>query len=693
MSIPMQGSWTINVKRKEADILQRFVVKGSKNADKNYDGVVGSPSIFVTGKQWTITIEHSSDKGKSWKPSVERIGNPSKSEGQVKFDILSNDSGKDADYNDLILTCSMPENDAEFVLFGNVSTYSGICRFNPCHNWIVVDTPKQLKELIKNPSFREIVAKLYPERVREMERPYVLPTPIPDPRQETFRPMMIPLTSINESPQISSSIISSLDERSSIRNLAKLRDQLLRRCDIKTQPGLLLRFLEYNRTADELVGGPYSGAGNKQDLGLTVSDEQGNYIFRFTRTIDEIAQEFEDVPAGGVLATELRPDIIVQVVGEVFPGEALFESALNENVSNIKRINLCFPVSAINPGLSACQGGRAIQSIGNIFTIGSWNTFDTAGRITAKHPSGPKITKGAWVGTLHMFACFMDLPDVAYYTIRYRKPGENWGSNFVREKYTHIFIPALGDMSDPKHIVGPYPKTLSIDGKTNKDVPAYTNIESDSQWVETHRLRKVLLSSDNYASILYPDKRAGTVEFRIEGYDKNGNKIASADDTIVLFIDNRSVSGDIDTISMGDVSPGECGLFDLTSPNAQLTVRFKVDHPGGFLEQYRLTVKYGSGRPRSVSDQSSVQQPLDVVYDEAIYGDSFFGTFNAVAPDGDNYVIANLTPDPAWLPADKNFCAFAFEVSATPRVTDGYSLAPERRLDVELIGISYNSPT
>jgi hypothetical protein len=103
-----------------------------------------------------------------------------------------------------------------------------------------------------------------------------------------------------------------------------------------------------------------------------------------------------------------------------------------------------------------------------------------------------------------------------------------------------------------------------------------------------------------------------------------------------------------------------------------------------------LTVKYGSGKSRDVSDKSSIQQPLDVAYDEAIHGDSFFGTFNAVAPDGDNYVIANLTPYPAWLPAGKNFCAFAFEVSATRRVTDGYSLAPERRLDVELIGIRYN---
>jgi hypothetical protein len=690
MSIPMQGSWTINVKSKEAAFLQRFVINGSKNADKIYDGVEGAPSIFVTGALWTITIEHSSDKGKSWKPSAERIGNPSKSDGQIRFDILSNDSGGDLDYNDLILTCSIPESDAEFVLFGNVSTYSGLCRFNPCHPWFVVDTSAQLKELIRFPSFREAVSKLYPERVREVERPFVLPVPIPDPRSESFRPMMIPLLSINEESQVATSMLSPSEERLSIRNLAKLKDQLLRKCQIKRQPGLLLRFMEYDRTADELVGGPYSGAGNRQDLGLTVSDEQGNYIFRFTRTIDEIAQEFEDVPKGGILATELRPDIIVQVVGGLVPGNALFESALYENVSNTKRINLCFPESAINLGPSACQGGRAIQSIGKVYTVGAWNTLDAAGRITAKHPSGPKITSGAWVGTLDMYACFLDRPEVAFYTIRYRKPGGDWGLNFVRETYTYIFKPALGDMLDIKHVVGPIPRTMIIDGKSNQDVPAYTNIESNDQWLAAQRLRKISLSSDNYASILYPDKRAGTVEFRIEGYDKTGNKVAPADDTIALFIDNRSIFGDIDNISMGSVSPGECGLFDLTSPNAQLTVRFKVDHPGGFLERYRLTVKYGSGKSRDVSDKSSIKQPLDVAYDEAIHGDSFFGTFNAVAPDGDNYVIANLTPDTAWLPAGKNFCAFAFEVSATPRVTDGYSLAPERRLDVELIGIRYN---
>ena len=64
------------------------------------------------------------------------------------------------------------------------------------------------------------------------------------------------------------------------------------------------------------------------------------------------------------------------------------------------------------------------------------------------------------------------------------------------------------------------------------------------------------------------------------------------------------------------------------------------------------------------------------------------GTFNAVAPDGDNYVVAELQPDSgAWLPAGKPFCAFAFEIHATTRATNGYGLPGSHRLDLELVGI------
>ncbi len=718
MAITMQGTWDITVKSKAATFPQRFVIQGSQNADGAHDGIVGSPGVHVMGAQWSITIQHNPTRPANWTPSADRLTWPTLSAGQIKFDIRSNDTGADQDYDDLILTCSTPANDSEFVLYGKVQTYSGLCKFNPCFPfpWVVIDTVGALKELLQYPSVRAVLEKLYPERLKVIRRP------IPEPDPAPFRPMMIPLSEVTEDitpqvferkiiadPQAMRALLpatAQLETRQARRSLssaafrdlspyvsdvAKLVDRFHFWCSVEERPGLLLRFLEYDRTAAELAGGPYTGAGNRQILGLTVTDEQGNYIFCFTRTLAEIAKEVGDVPAGGVLTTELRPDVIVQVISGGSMTSVLFETALYANVPNLKRIDLCFPESALNSGLTACQGGRAIQSIGNVFTIsGVGNTLDAVGRITATHPSGPQITRGAWVGGLHLFACFTDHPNVNRYTIRFRKPGGGW--SFVQETYTHINISFIGDPTNPAHKVGPFNESLAVDGGTPQLVPAYKNIELDPQWIITHRLRKVILSSGLYASLLYPNA-AGSVEFCIEGYNATGNKVAGADDTIKLFIDNRPIFGNIDIISMGGVAPGECGLFDLPGPNEPLTMRFKIEHPGGFLKEYSVSVLRGAATPVPVADFTAPVQPLSLTYAEPTHGSFFFGTFNGVSPDGDAYVVAELQPTSgAWLPAGKNFCAFAFEIYATPRTTDGYDLGVQSRRDVELIGISYNPP-
>jgi hypothetical protein len=63
-----------------------------------------------------------------------------------------------------------------------------------------------------------------------------------------------------------------------VTDFAKYKDKFKLICTVENQPGLLLRFLEYDRTVDELAGGPYTGTGNRQILGLAVTDEQGNYM-------------------------------------------------------------------------------------------------------------------------------------------------------------------------------------------------------------------------------------------------------------------------------------------------------------------------------------------------------------------------------------------------------------------------------
>jgi hypothetical protein len=475
--------------------------------------------------------------------------------------------------------------------------------------------------------------------------------------------------------------------------IAKYKDLFKPACVIKPQPGLLLRFLEYDRTAAELVGGPYTGTGARQVLGLAVTDERGNYIFRFSWSLAQLESEAADfVTAGASLATQLRPDLIAQVISGTAAG-TLYESALYPDVPNLTRIDLCIPDNVLNPGPSACQGGRAIQSIGNIWTLaGVGNTLDSAGRITATNPTGPIITRGAWVGRLDMFACFLDQPTVEYYTIRFRKPGSGWA--FVQELYRHIKI---ADIGLPGYIgtkVGPDTRSLAVDGGAKVNVPSYLNIESNAEWIATHRLRKIQLTSAIYENALYaPGDSPRSVDFKIEGYNAAGDKVAGAEDSIRLYIDNRPVTGDISGIAMGATVPGECALFELASANAALTARFKADQAGGFVQEYHLDVIRGSNTSVPVSDTTAPVQPLSVAYSEPVHGNFFFGTLNGVGPDADRYVVAELQANAgAWLPADKNFCAFAFRLHATPRTTNGYGLTPGGYLDFELVGISYTPP-
>ncbi len=691
MAITMQGNWTVQVKSKAAAFQQRFIIQGSSNGkDGVYEGATSTTPVQVNGAQWTIQIQHKpGGRGASWQPSAMRLGSPGRSGGQILLDVFSNDSGGDADYNDLVLTCSMTESVGEYVVYGKVRSYHGLCGFNPCFPWYVIDTWLQLKGLLNYQSVKDAISTLYPDRLKKLEKYRHLPVEELGP----FTPIMLPTAvspqssafdrelSLNVKPQLASVAAANLSSQIYL-DLGKLRDRLKLYCSVKDQGGLLLRFQEYDRTAAELAGGPYTGEGDREFLGLAVTDEVGNYVFRFSRDLGDIVDELDDQVAGGPdLATQLQPDLLVQVMGGPAETDILFETGLHADIPNLRRINLCIPEHLLNPG-PACQGGRAIQAIGNIWTInGVGNTFDSAGRITATNVNGPKITRGAWRGQLDMFACFLAHPEVTHYTLRYRRPGGGW--NYVQEELRHIFIPQIGNPTSTQHKVGPFSEPLS--GGTA--VPAYKNIESDNDWIATHRLRKAQLNSGIYA----PNSDPGTVYFRIDGYKKVSGelvKVAGADDEITLYIDNRLVEGEIASVSMGGSTPGECVLFEIPTANEPIALRFKVDHPGGFVQNYNVQVYRGSGTAVPVSDLTPPIQPLNLSYDETIHGNAFFGTFNAIAPDGDNFVVAELQTDGgAWLPAGKSFCAFAFEIHAATRATNGYGLAGSHRLDLELVGI------
>ena len=68
--------------------------------------------------------------------------------------------------------------------------------------------------------------------------------------------------------------------------------------------------------------------------------------------------------------------------------------------------------------------------------------------------------------------------------------------------YTHIKIADIGLPNYTGTKVGPDNRNLAVDGGQQVNVPSYLNIESDTAWVATHRLRKVQLSSSYYENIL-----------------------------------------------------------------------------------------------------------------------------------------------------------------------------------------------
>lgn len=724
MTIGMQGSWTVSVKSKSAAWPQRFRIVGSTNGvDGTYDETSGP--ITVVGPQWGITVEHNPPGPVSWRQSRYRLANSRTSGGQFLFDIETDDfgAGGDEDFNDLILTCAMPLSSSEYVIYGQVKSYSGFCLFNPCFPppYYVIDYPWQLRELLKYQPARRIIEKLYPERVKAFER--ILPLPQPDP--PPFRPMMIPSGLSGEpglnvmrpvtpvaAPDVKqrgkevvaeeaeaaeaaalslsadTTASSALLEQDDFLLLGRLYDRLkLAPCRVKPVSQTILRFTEYDRTAAEKLGDPYTGDGDRHILGTTATDEFGNYVFRFSHDLVQLAEEVGDVAAGEDLLTELRPDVIIELMGSL-PNGVLYETAPYYNVRNVRRINLCLPYSELDPPRTACQGGRAIQALGNLSIITIGTELHADGTVSNTTSTGPLVNHAAWYGTVDLFACFLDTnPKVKHYVIRYRRPSDSdW--TFVNEGYTHPKQQGNGTWKNEK--IGPHTVELRVDGPgTDKvKVSAYLNIEdqiNNYEWQNTKRDRKLQIHT-----VIY-QPQAGAVEFRIEGYDASGEKVPGAEDTIKLYIDNTWVKGDIDYVKLGVKDPGECALFELPTAGEALKVRYRVTDPEGFMQSYALNVYRGSNT-FVPTENSATGNPVTAEY-QSVSPYRFRGTLDETL-DPSGYVEISLEPKwGSWLAKNVDFCAFSFELSATDRKTNGYGTPSSRILWRELIGISYTWPS
>ena len=723
MGIRMQGAWTVSVKSKSAAFAQRFLIEGAVTGNGTHVGDVTTPPVFVTGSDWTVRVQH--NPGTGWRDSDDQITFPAISTGQYRFDIQSNDSGGDVDFNDLILTCSTPVTATDFLIYGNASSYRGACIFNPCFpGFVVIDSVATLAEALRYPALRDAIKRFYPERLK--------PQPPNPPDPPPFRPMILSLRDETPIPakqtlsirlkalepappesrgskasraEARATTIASIESRATVSTVAAasaidrvglsaLGDRLKLFCDSSPLPGVVLRFQEYDRTAAELAGGPYTGAGLRENLGVGVTDRNGNYIFRFSRTISDFFDEAAvDTGPGETLVTQSAPDIIAQLIDVMAPGTVLWESAPYFNIPPFRRINLCIPEGRLHPTL--CVSGQIIQALGNVFIgpapagpipvgeppgygqrVGFNNSLGLQGRITARNTSGPQTRCAAWVGTVDLFGCFLDHPTVTHYTIRYRQFGSGDPWTFFSQGLRHPLIAKAGLPGYDGELIGPHQVSLHVDNGPAALTSAYINIESDVLYVSTHRDRRAQIRTW-LLSVTMP----GPVQLWIEGYDGTAHKVVGAEDSVTVYIDNNAPFVDIDdNVTMGASTLGNCAKFKLPAgqPGAPLTVHFKADQAEGFLDSYELFMQKGAIGSFGVTPPPPATAPFrshGYTHVDDLACSQFRGTFDDVTADlATGYVAIDLAPASGhWLEATETFCAFALNLNAITRVTDGYS--------------------
>lgn len=747
MIISMHGNWVITVKAKQAAYPQRFTVSGATSGNGTYNVAVGTPAVSVTGNQWSIAIMN--DPGSGFRLSDTRIKFPVLSGSNFVFDIESNDAGNDEDFNDLILTCSSPATVSDYLLYGNVTLYSNGCIFNPCHRrWIVIDTYTKFLKALEIDKIREVITKLYPERI-----PPVLLSNLPDP-PPGFSPIMINLVedvqlpanlanvyrriAADEPLKTSSKKAAAANQVSLLSNfrleqqvnlstnfskenlipyhrigLGAIADSLKRICTTEPATYLTLNFVEYDRTISELAGGAYSGEGNKTNLGSAITDMNGNYIFRFTQSFEELVHEInEDVATGEDVVVQARPDIIVKITDSIHPSISLFESAPYFNVNQLRRIDICLPREKINP-TSFCFNGNLIGSLGNVFIGGTQNTgasFSPAslnrdgynnhlrsnGKITVHNSQALfSVDCACWAGAIDIKGCLFNLkrkktdPVIANYTVRYRKPGASW--QFVNETYIH---PKFSKRYLPFYngdLVGPFPRTLKVDGTSTPNIPSYINIQKEIfvdgiDWEFTNLDRYMQLHTN-----LYDANNPGTIYFLVEGYDDAGNLVPNARDLIALYVNNRRLDFGLGTVQF--TSPLEsypCGLFKMSAAeiNTPLQIQFKANDWWGFVDNYQLNIgkcpqliEVDVTSPGIIAGTKStgvLAAGSKATNNEAGNCPGYTGTIADFGTAG--FVTMQLQPSVAeggWLRPTEQFVVISLGLSAAMRKTNGYNTGIE----------------
>ena len=756
MIISMQGNWTVAVKSKSAAYPQRFVIQGATTGNGTHSGTTGT-SVNVVGTQWSISIQN--DPGTGWQSSETQLKFPTKTGGNYVFDIHSNDAGGDSDFNDLILTCSTLANINDFVIYGNVTLYSGRCIFNPCRKfpW-AIETPLGLEKALKNPLLGDYLRTHYPERISpDPEGPVVFES------DDSFKPLVFDLSGEAMQPktalsyrrteeaakkaksktkkesdsEFASSNFELISSSANIANRARELPQdrlklaesiggLTFRCAKDPGSNLTLTFEEYDRTTAELVGGAYTGTGNRNLLGDTITDMNGNYIFRFTfdMTVPGL-EDASDIAPGEDVNTIIFPDVIVKIV-DYAPYQVLYESAPFYNIPNLKRINLCLPESTIPQDSTTCFNGNLIGSLGNVFLGGNQNStgsfspgsltrhgnsnyLEPSGIISVESSlAGFNIQCAAWRGTLDMKGCMYDATKTApenkikWYTIRIRRAGtSDW--DYVSQNYKH---PKYSNRNLPNYIgddVGPfYP---GPGGTLDGSIPAYTNIQREIfvdgvDWEFSNLTRYMRLNTLLY-DLVSGVRTPGRFYVRVDGYDNAGAHVNGATDLIALFVQNKNLNFAMTTPTFDDpaILNVGCGLFHLTdaqmktpisftfkaNENYEFVNEFGVLDSIGFVDNYRLSM----GRcPNASIELNSNIEPVFTLSGSHVFPggenpsnvkhgcpgytgtEDDYSTADAVAVQ-----VEPTVSGPGWIMTGdgETFSVYTFGLTANQRVTNGYN--------------------
>ncbi len=746
MLITMQGTWTIKVKAKNASFPQRFIISGATTGNGIYVATTALPAVTVKGRQWTIAIQN--NPGPGFQLSDTRIKYPTKVGGNYQFDIQSNDAGADIDFDDLVLTCTTPATINDFIIYGNTTLYKGRCLFNPCRqNIFVIETWASLLAALKNDTIRKIIEKLYPERI-----PPIIVDPNPPDPAPYFKPIVIDLENNLVIPQLSMVFnkletapaagakkkgeevtplamsnfaaprtitagnasaanpnLVTFDKISLVSQLDKLR--LI--CTTTPASFVTLSFEEYDRTAAEKAGGTYTGDGNRQLLGDTITDMNGNYIFRFTfSAIDMLVDQIVDRAAGEDAAVVKMPDVIVKVKESQSPYNVLYESAPHYNIANLTRINLCLPASRV-PLTSQCFNGNLIGGLGNVLIGGAQNTVPTTGAALERNSYGNhlhtdgRITVGgatagfgiacaSWSSVIDMKGCMYNAkrkagdPIISYYTIRIRRSTTaDW--TFVNQAYTHPifskrFIPGYtGDL------VGPFTHNVTIDGST-VSAPTYKNIQKEIfvdgiDWEYTDLDRYMQLNTNLYDRE-NGEPNPGTFYVRVDAYDSAYNHIPGATDMIALYIDNKPLNFGLKNVGFtSTIEYVACGLYRLAPAelNTPIALKFRASDSEGFVHSYDLAMSKCPSALAVTLSQPASMSGMIISNGVLKHGDAssnvdatcggYTGTLHDFGTT--DFVTMQMTPNGGWLQGTEQYATFYFSLTAYKRTTNGYNTGLE----------------